>query len=133
MFKGIDKVINYVDSKVGIRRVESIFSTLKKGFAATFEVEGGSFVVTSIVGDTLGTIGFTNEEVERMSFMSYLGLSKESLETIVYKLEHNGYVLKRNRLRHRDGWSVNTVGVIYKISDTTLREIIMLESEFITI
>jgi len=130
-FKQISSIISYVDSKTKSHRMDNLFGDLKGAFAATFEMEGNSFVVTSIVGDTEGVIGFTNEETEKMMFMRYLGLTEENLSMLTKIMYEKAFVFKRNTLRHKKGHSVNTYGIIYRITNTTLRELIINENELI--
>lgn len=130
-FKELNTIIGLVDSMQIQRRTKSLSSQMKDAFVAEFEIEGNQLVVTSIVGDSIGVIGYTNEEAEALNFMEYLGLSADQFKILMQTLDKNACVIKLNKLKTKDGKFVETYGTIIKTTTTTLQEIVIPKSELI--
>jgi len=130
-FKQINTLIGHVDNVRTQSRVMSLFGEMKQAFVAVFEIEENQLVVTSIVGDSIGVIGYTNEEAEQLNFMEYLGLEPIEFAQIMTELSQKKRVLKLNKLTTKNGDIVETFGVIIRTTTTTLLEIVIPKSELI--
>ena len=132
-FEQINTLIGHVDNVRTQSRVMSLFGEMKEAFVAVFEIEDSNLVVTSIVGDSYGVIGYTNQEAEQLNFMEYLGLDPKEFYHIMKTLSDKKRVLKLNRLKTKNGQIVETFGFIYLTTATTLMEIIIPKSELINL
>ena len=130
-FEQINTLIGHVDNVRTQSRVMSLFGEMKQAFVAVFEIEENQLVVTSIVGDSIGVIGYTNEEAEQLNFMEYLGLEPIEFAQIMTELSQKKRVLKLNKLTTKNGDIVETFGVIIRTTTTTLQEIVISKSELI--
>jgi len=130
-FKELNTIVGLVDSMQIQRRTKSLSSQMKDAFVAEFEIEGDSLVVVSVVGDSEGVIGYTNEEAEALNFMEYLGLSADQFKILMETLDKNACVIKLNKLKTKDGKFVETYSTIIRTTTTTLQEIVISKSELI--
>ncbi len=130
-FKELNTIVSLVDSMQIQRRTKSLSSQMKQAFVAVFEIEENQLVVTSIVGDSEGVIGYTNEEAEALNFMEYLGLGADQFKILMQTLDKNACVIKLNKLKTKDGKFVETYGTITRTTTTTLQEIVISKSELI--
>jgi hypothetical protein len=130
-FEQINTLIGHVDVARAQSRVVSLFGEMKDAFVVVFEIEDTNLVVTSIIGDSYGVIGYTNEEAEGLNFMKYLGLSQQEFYDIMKELSIKKRVLKLNKLKTKQGQFIETFGFIYLTTSTTLMEIVVPKTELL--